>query len=56
MNRIQKLFCKHKNTFKAKQVGNIFQALNGERVYIICKDCNKVVDSIFYEHEGKGYK
>lgn len=48
--KIKQLFCKHKNIgYYTKN--SKFHHLQGERVYRICQDCNKVVDSEFLSNE-----
>lgn len=49
--KIKQLFCRHKRyDFYVKQ--QIYHALNGERVYRICNDCGKILDSKFWETEA----
>jgi len=55
LDKIKKLFCKHERTARLKEI-SMFQNLSGDRIYTICKDCNKVLYSVFAEHEGNGYK
>ena len=33
-----------------------FLCISGDRKICVCKDCGEIVDDIFFEHEGMGYK
>lgn len=50
MGKLKQLFCRHKNV-GYYQKNSIFHALNGERVYRICEDCGKIIDSEFLDTE-----
>lgn len=52
---IRQALCKHKETEKVVQ-DSVFKRISGETVYIRCKKCGKILDSINYEYEGFGYK
>lgn len=53
--KLKQLFCRHKNTQWMKEKSK-FQCLSGDRIYLVCKDCEKILDSTFREHEGNGWK
>lgn len=52
---IRQALCKHKETEKVVE-NSVFKRISGETVYIRCKKCGKILDSINYEYEGLGYK
>lgn len=52
---IRQALCKHKETEKVVE-NSLFKRISGETVYIRCKKCEKILDSINYEYEGFGYK
>lgn len=43
---IKKANCIHKNLMWIKEK-SIFKFLNGDRIYLICKDCNKILFNSF---------
>lgn len=55
LDKIKQLLCRHKETQQMKE-NTPFHNLRGERIYTVCKKCGKVLDSIFYEYEGNGWK
>lgn len=52
---IRQALCKHKETEKVVE-NSVFKRISGETVYVRCKRCGKILDSINYEYEGLGYK
>lgn len=52
---IRQALCLHKETEKVVK-DSVFKRISGETVYIRCKKCGKILDSINYEYEGFGYK
>ena len=52
---IRQALCKHKETEKVVE-NSVFKRISGETVYVRCKKCGKILDSINYEYEGLGYK
>lgn len=50
MGKLKQLFCKHKNTGYFTK-NSKYHHLQGERVYRICKDCGKIIDSEFLSNE-----
>lgn len=54
--KIRQFFCRHRETEHVLEKKSIFSCISGDRVNVVCKRCGKVVGSIFYEHEGNGYK
>lgn len=55
--KIAQFFCKHehKNWYKAQSEIGYFN-LRGETRYLVCEDCGKVIDKMFLEYEGMGFK
>lgn len=54
MNFFKRLFCKH--DWEIVREKSMFFSLYGEQLYLRCKKCGKVVEYIFREYEGNGYK
>lgn len=54
MNFFKRLFCKHDWEIVRKE--SAFFALGGIQLYKRCKKCGKVVEHIYLEYEGNGYK
>lgn len=48
--------CKHLHTEWRDEPPSKFLCISGDRKICVCKDCGEIVDDIFYEHEGMGYK
>jgi hypothetical protein len=48
--------CKHIHTEWCNEPPSKFMCISGVRVIKVCKDCGKVIDDMFFEHEGMGYK
>lgn len=48
--------CKHIHTVWRNEPPLKFLCISGDRRILVCKDCGEIVDDIFYEHEGMGYK
>lgn len=53
-NKLKQLFCKH--DWEIVKKSSMFFSLKGEQLYKRCKKCGKVVEYIYQEYEGKGYK
>ena len=53
--KLKQLFCRHKNKGWMKKKST-FQCLSGDEIFLVCKDCGKILDSTFREHEGNGWK
>ena len=53
--KLKQLFCRHKNKLWMKKKST-FQCLSGDEIFLVCKDCGKILDSTFREHEGNGWK
>lgn len=51
---IKRLFCKH--DWEICRKIDAFQCLKGEKLYKRCKKCGKIVEYIYREYEGDGYK
>lgn len=56
-SKFKQFFCKHKNKdwYREKETGP-FSSLRGEKRYLVCKDCGKIIKFIYAEHEGMGFK
>lgn len=48
--------CKHLHTIWCDEPPSKFLCISGDRKICVCKDCGEIVDDIFFEHEGMGYK
>ena len=48
--------CKHLHTEWRSELPSKFLCISGNRKICVCKDCGEIVDDIFYEYEGMGYK
>ena len=48
--------CKHIHTVWQNEPPSKFLCISGDRIICVCKDCGKIVNDIFFEHEGMGYK
>ena len=48
--------CKHLHTEWRSELTSKFLCISGDRKICVCKDCGEIVDDIFYEYEGMGYK
>jgi hypothetical protein len=53
--KLKQLFCRHKNKLWMKKKST-FQCLSGDEIFIVCRDCGKILDEKFIEHEGMGWK
>lgn len=54
MKFLKQLFCKH--DWEIVRKTSMFCSLKGEQLYKRCKKCGKVVEYIYREYEGNGYK
>ena len=55
-NKILQFFCPHINQGQYKDNSSVFCNIRGERHYIVCEDCGKILSSYFAEYEGTGFK
>ncbi|WP_324279294.1 hypothetical protein [Fusobacterium polymorphum] len=53
--KLKQLFCRHKNKLWMKKKST-FQCLSGDEIFLVCRDCGKILDEKFIEHEGMGWK
>ncbi|MCW0263108.1 hypothetical protein [Fusobacterium vincentii] len=53
--KLKQLLCRHKNKGWMKKKST-FQCLSGDEIFLVCKDCGKILDSTFREREGNGWK
>ena len=53
--KLKQLFCRHKNKVWMKKKST-FQCLSGDEIFLVCRDCGKILDEKFIEHEGMGWK
>ena len=54
-SKLGQLLCKHKHKgWYIKQ--ELYSCISGERRYLICEDCGKILDSYFARYEGMGFK
>ena len=53
--KLKQLLCRDKNKGWMKKKST-FQCLSGDEIFLVCKDCGKILDSTFREHEGNGWK
>ena len=54
---ISQLFCKHNYQYLVKTVkGDMFVCISGDIIEEICPKCGKSKGTMFWEHEGMGYK
>lgn len=52
MNWLKRLFCRHKETeWMVKKPDGGFVCISGERRYLVCKKCGKIVDEYFHRYE-----
>ena len=49
-SKIGQFFCRHKES-QWCQKSQLFFNLSGDRVYLICLDCGKQIDSKFVKHD-----
>lgn len=54
-NKISQIFCKHRRQGWYK-MESLYQCISGERRYLVCEDCGKVLANYFAEYEGMGFK
>lgn len=55
MGKLKQLFCRHKK-FGYYEKQSPFRALNGVRVFRICENCGKILDSEFLSTEEFYFK
>lgn len=55
-NKISQFFCKHINQGLYVDNSSQFHNIRGERHYIACEDCGKIINSYFAEYEEMGFK
>lgn len=55
-NKILQFFCPHNNQGQYTDNSSKFCNIRGERRYIVCEDCGKILSSYFAEYEGMGFK
>lgn len=56
-NKISQLLCKHKNKgWYNRPSDSGYSNIRGEVRYFICEDCGKIIDRVFFEYEGMGFK
>lgn len=48
--------CKHLHTVWCNEPLSKFMCISGDRVMCVCKDCGEIINDVFFEHEGMGYK
>lgn len=51
--KLKRMFCKHKNQewmVEAREYQK-FTVISGERRYLVCQDCGKVIDSYFHKYD-----
>lgn len=53
--KLKQLFCRYKNKGWMKKKST-FQCLSGDEIFLVCRDCGKILDEKFIEHEGMGWK
>ena len=53
--KIKQLFCKHKN-IGYYRMQTKYHNIQGENVYRICEDCNKIIDREFLSNEDFMYR
>jgi len=53
-HKIKQLFCKH--DWEVCRQNSMFYCISGEQLYKRCKKCGKVVEYIYREFEGAGYR
>lgn len=54
-SKLGQLICRHKHKgWYVKE--ETYHCISGERIFLICEDCGKIIDSFFQEYEGMGYK
>lgn len=55
--KLGQLLCRHRHKgWYEKEEQETYRCISGERIYLICEDCGKIIDSFFQEYEGKGFK
>lgn len=54
--RIKQALCKHEPEWMRKQ--DLFINLRGEKHYLVCQKCEKILDERFveYSYDGRGFK
>jgi hypothetical protein len=56
-NIFQRLFCNHDFQYLVREkVGTIFCNPNGDEIEEICPKCGASKGTMFWEHEGMGYR
>lgn len=56
-NKIAQLFCKHQHQLLVMTKKNsMYFNINGDEIAEICPKCGHVNYTVFWEHEGMGYK
>jgi hypothetical protein len=54
-SKLGQLLCRHKHQgWYIKQ--ELYSCISGERRFLVCEDCGKILDSYFARYEGMGYK
>lgn len=53
--KLGQLLCrhKHKGWYEKKET---YHGISGERFFLICEDCGKIIDSFFQEYDDIGFK
>ena len=55
--KLGQLLCRHKHKgWYEKKEQETYRGISGERIYLICEDCGKIIDSFFQEYEDMGFK
>ncbi len=49
-SKIAQFFCKHKRTCWCTKVSTYYN-ISGERRYLVCEDCGKVLNSYFHKYD-----
>lgn len=53
--KLGQLLCRHRHKgWHIKQ--ETYSCISGERRFLVCEDCGKIIDSYFARYEGMGYK
>lgn len=47
---LKQLFCRHKNVAWCRK-NELFYCISGERHYLVCQKCGKVIDETFKKYE-----
>jgi hypothetical protein len=56
-SKLGQLLCRHKHKgWYEKEEQETYRCISGERIYLICEDCGKIIDSYFARYEGMGFK